>query len=323
MRADRLVAILMLLQTRGRVTAAEVAGELEVSERTARRDLEALGVAGLPIYSQQGRNGGWELIGGARTDLSGLTADEARALFLVAGPSSSATPEVRAALRKLVRALPEPFRADAQAAASAVLVDPIAWGRGHQARPEPPHLEALQRAVIEGVQVVVGYVARDRAVSTRVVHPLGLASKGSSWYLVGDTEAGQRTFRVDRVTSCQPTGDPVVRPDGFDLAAAWRMIVSEMTERRIVVWARGTARPDVVGPLRGMFGPQLHIGPADEHGRVEVEIGGQSALDLAWNLAGFGDALAITAPSELRTQLARIGAELLATYDTAGESHTG
>ena len=116
MRADRLVAVLMLLQTRGQITAAEVADELEVSERTARRDLEALSMAGVPVYSRQGRNGGWQLVGGARTDLSGLNAAEARALFLVAGPSSSATPELKAALRKLVRALPETFRSDAEAA---------------------------------------------------------------------------------------------------------------------------------------------------------------------------------------------------------------
>src|SRR5438046_2818694 len=127
MRADRLVAILMLLQTRGQVTAADVATELEISERTARRDLEALGMAGLPIYSRQGRNGGWQLAGGGRTDLSGLTAAEARALFLVAGPSSSATPDVKAALRKLVRALPEPLRAGAEAASIAVVVDPADW----------------------------------------------------------------------------------------------------------------------------------------------------------------------------------------------------
>ena len=126
-RADRLVAILLLLQARGQVTAAEVAAELEVSERTARRDLEALGMAGVPIYSVQGRNGGWRLAGGGRTDLSGLTEPEARALFLVAGPSSSATPEVKAALRKLVRALPESFRSQAEAASSAVVVDPVDW----------------------------------------------------------------------------------------------------------------------------------------------------------------------------------------------------
>src|SRR6185503_4884863 len=136
-RADRLVAILLLLQARGQVTAAEVAAEREVSERTARRDLEALGMAGLPIYSTQGRNGGWRLAGGGRTDLSGLTAAEAQALFMVAGPAS-ATPEVKAALRKLVRALPEPLRTRAQAASSAVLVDPSGWDGPAPIRRAPP-----------------------------------------------------------------------------------------------------------------------------------------------------------------------------------------
>src|ERR1700737_3110891 len=117
MRADRLVATLLFLQSRGRVTAEEVAEELEVSTRTARRDLEALAQAGIPVYSQPGRGGGWSLVGGARTDLSGLTAAEARALFLVAGPAA-ATPALKAALRKLVHALPETFRADAEAAAA-------------------------------------------------------------------------------------------------------------------------------------------------------------------------------------------------------------
>src|SRR6478609_522197 len=127
-RADRLMAILLLLQQREQVTAAEVARELEVSERTARRDLDALAMAGVPIYSVQGRGGGWRLLGGARTDLSGLTANEARALFLVAGPASTATPNVKAALRKLVRALPEPFRVHAEAASTAIVSDPLGWG---------------------------------------------------------------------------------------------------------------------------------------------------------------------------------------------------
>jgi predicted DNA-binding transcriptional regulator YafY len=114
MRADRLVAILLFLQARGRVTAAELARELEVSVATARRDLEALSTAGIPVYPQPGRGGGWALVGGARTDLSGLTAPEARALFLLAGPAVAAAPEAKSALRKLVRALPDPFRADAR-----------------------------------------------------------------------------------------------------------------------------------------------------------------------------------------------------------------
>src|SRR3954447_3444032 len=107
MRADRLVAALLLMQSRGRVTAAEVATELEVSVATARRDLEALSAAGIPVYPQAGRGGGWTLLGGARTNLSGLTSAEAQALFLLVGPSAAIVPEARSALRKLVRALPD------------------------------------------------------------------------------------------------------------------------------------------------------------------------------------------------------------------------
>src|SRR5260370_27826345 len=110
MRADRLVVVLMLRQTRGQVTAGEVAAELEISERTARRDLDALAMAGLPVYSQPGRNGGWQLLGGARTDLSGLNAAEARALFLVAGPAP-APPPLEAAPRQPLRPPPEALRA--------------------------------------------------------------------------------------------------------------------------------------------------------------------------------------------------------------------
>ena len=197
MRADRLVATLLILQARGRVTAAELAVELEVSERTARRDLGALAMAGMPVYSPAGRNGGWSLVGGARTDLSGLTAAEARALFLVAGPSSAVTPAAKAALRKLVQALPETFRAEAEAAASAVVLDPARWGATTAARPR--HLDVLQQAVVDGVQVRLGYADRERNETERTVHPLGLVAKSSVWYLVADTDAGLRTFRVGRV----------------------------------------------------------------------------------------------------------------------------
>src|SRR5581483_931471 len=171
-RADRLVAALLVLQARGRVTAADLARELEISERTARRDLEALQMAGVPIYSQAGRGGGWSLVGGAKTDLSGLRAPEVRALFLLAGPSSDVSADVKVALRKLVRALPETFRAQAQAAANAVVLDPSTWDH---APPRPPeHLATLQHAAVEGVQVRITYEGRSAPASERVVHPLGL-----------------------------------------------------------------------------------------------------------------------------------------------------
>ncbi len=316
MRADRLVAILLLLQARTQVTAAEVAAELEVSERTARRDLDALSMAGVPVYSRQGRNGGWQLVGGAKTDLSGLTAAEARALFLVAGTASS-TPEVKTALRKLVRALPETFRTDAEAASNAVVVDPTAWGRSRRAQPTPQHLDALQGAVVDGEQITLGYATPNKAPSTRVVHPLGLATKGPVWYLVADTEAGLRTFRVDRVTSTEPTGEPVVRPEGFDLAEAWRLITDTVDAN----WhgsaeARGAATPETVPVLRMVFGTRVRIGPTRADGRVDVEIGGAHDRALAGELAGFGSGLEVLEPPAIRALLAQIATELTATYVT-------
>jgi predicted DNA-binding transcriptional regulator YafY len=313
MRADRLVATLLFLQARGRVTALRLASELEVSERTARRDLEALAMAGVPVYSQPGRGGGWSLVGGARTDLSGLTAAEARTLFLVAGPSA-ATPEVKAALRKLVRALPETFRADAEAAASAIVLDPTDWDRARI--PSPTHLDVLQNAVIAGVQVRLGYAGRDRVERERTVHPLGLVSKGTVWYLIGNTDAGLRTFRVSRVRSVEVTEQPVVRPDRFDLTEAWQSMLATLDERRLPFKAVVLVDAEVVAVLRYVFGTRLAVNPGPNAGsrRMEVEVRGPSAEIVAAELAGFGDRLEVIGPEEVRTQLARIGAELVQNY---------
>jgi predicted DNA-binding transcriptional regulator YafY len=310
-RADRLVATLLFLQTRGRVTAAEVAEELEISERTARRDLEALAMAGIPVYSQQGRGGGWSLVGGARTDLTGLSASEARALFLVAGPSSVATPELKAALRKLVRALPEPLRRSAEAASSAVLVDPSSWGE--HAAPAPPFLADLQHAVVEGEQVVLAYEDRQHNATERVVHPLGLIAKGGVWYLVADTANGMRTFRVNRVRAVQPTGEPVVRPDGFDLVETWNAIAAEVDQRRAPYRVRARVRRERLWYLWGSFGNRLHVvGDADAD-TVEVELRSVGPDVLAAEIAGFGAAVEVAEP-EVRAALARIGAELTAAF---------
>jgi predicted DNA-binding transcriptional regulator YafY len=308
MRPDRLVAALLVLQARGRVTAAELAEELEISERTARRDLEGLALAGIPVYSQPGRGGGWELIGGARTDLSGLTADEARALFLIAGPSD-ASPEVRAALRKLVQALPSTFRQQAEAAASAVVLDAAGWDHGAPAAPD--HLDQLQRAVIEGVQVALDYRGRDGRASSRTVHPLGLVVKNNTWYLVGGTERGQRTFRVSRVQSLVLTDEPAVRPDDFDLAEAWRSIVTTVDAQRAPVRVQVRADATIVEVFRFMFGNRVEVGQDGPDGRIDVALRADSELMLARQLAGFGDRIEVVSPEILREHLADIGRGLL------------
>ena len=314
MRTDRLVAILLMLQRREQVTATEVAKELEVSERTARRDLDALAMSGIPVYSIQGRGGGWRLLGGARTDLSGLTASEARALFLVAGPASAATPAVKTALRKLVRALPEPFRAQAEAAASSLVLDPQQWGSTRIAQPPPRFLDDLQDAVIRGVQVRLGYVDRTGAETERTVHPLGIVAKGRSWYLIAHTETGRRTFRIDRVSSADPTDQPVHRPKDFDLAESWRKIADDVDRRRTPIEIHATCAPDGISLLRVAMGDDLEIGGSTTDGRITVVIRGPSEYGLAGHLAGLVEWLEITSPQGVRDHLAAIGNALTERY---------
>jgi len=314
MRIDRLVAVLLLLQRRGQVTAAEVAREMEVSERTARRDLEALMMAGVPVYSMQGRGGGWRLVGGARTDLSGLTASEARALFLAAGPASDATPAVKAALRKLVHALPEPFRVQAEVAASSLVVDPRQWGSSWVERRPPRYLDALQNAVISGVQVRLGYADREGSETERTVHPLGIVAKGPAWYLVANTEAGRRTFRIDRVSSVDPTGDPVHRPEDFDLAESWREIADEVDRKREPLQIQAVCTPDGISRLRMVLGDRLKVGGSTTDGRIEVMIRGYNEYALAGELAGLIEWLDVTGPPGVRDRLASIGNALVERY---------
>ncbi|MFE1231533.1 helix-turn-helix transcriptional regulator [Streptomyces sp. NPDC059442] len=310
MRADRLVAALLFLQTRGRVTAAEVAAELEVSERTARRDLEALATAGIPVYAQAGRGGGWALVGGARTDLSGLTESEIRALFLLAGPSAT-SPELRVVLRKLVRALPAPLREGAEAASRAGVDDGTDWS-GTEAG--EPRLPALQRAVVEGHRLRIGYARPGEEPRERTVHPLGVAAKAGVRYLVADTDAGLRTFRVSRIVSVVETGEPAVRPAGFDLAATWRTLAARMEDRMVAATVRGRAAPGTAAVLDRLLGGRLRYTGRDEDGWSAIEVDGPTPEVVAAQLAGLGARVEVLEPPEARAHLARLGAELARVY---------
>ncbi|MEM7338528.1 MAG: YafY family protein [Actinomycetota bacterium] len=316
MRADRLIAALLVLQARHRITAPELAAELEVSVRTARRDLEALAMAGVPVYSQAGRGGGWSLIGGARTDLSGLSAPEARALFLVAGPAAATTPELQAALRKLVQALPAPFRDQAAAASGAVRVDPAAWGQ--QIRPEStPFLEPLQEALLAQERVRLGYRRPEGDHSVREVDPYGLVAKAAIWYLVAGTDAGQRTFRVSRVRSVEPLGVAAQRPADFDLDQAWEQIRVGFARAVASTSAEADVAPWTLTILRRLPRTRLEeFGPVsgDRDGFVSVRLYASDDRQLAGLLAGFGASVRVTGPPEVRARLARIGTELTALY---------
>jgi predicted DNA-binding transcriptional regulator YafY len=313
MRADRLVAALLLMQSRGRVTAAELARELEVSVATARRDLEALSAAGIPVYPQPGRGGGWSLVGGARTDLSGLSAAEAQALFLLAGPAAAVSDQAKAALRKLVRALPLPFRAEAEAAASATMIDPARWG-GPLRQARPQLVDLLQAAVISRRKVRLTYTSGARRPSERLIDPWGLVAKDETWYLIAGTERGQRTFRVDRIVQAEQTSQPASRPDSFTLASAWEQVVNDVEQRRSRTWATVLIEPRFVPVLRDHFGRHCHLESHLGDGRAQVRVAAPTPLDIARNLAGWGAMVEVIGPQTVRTELNRIGTELAGLY---------
>jgi predicted DNA-binding transcriptional regulator YafY len=312
MRADRLVTVLLLMQARGRVTAAELAEELEVSVATARRDLEALSAAGVPVYPQPGRGGGWSLVGGARTDLSGLSATEAQALFLLAGPAAAVSDKAKAALRKLVRALPQTFRADAEAAARATMIDPTRWGERDRHRPEL--VDLLQAAVVRRRRVRLTYTNSARERTERLVDPWGLVDKDDIWYMIAGTEQGQRTFRVDRIVAAEPTDQHAERPEGFTLATAWQQVVGEVEQRRSRTWATVLVEARFVPVLRTQFGQHCHTDGELDEGRTRVRLAAPTPLDIARHLAGWGALIEVVEPRSVRAELARIGAELAARY---------
>ncbi|MFC6157502.1 helix-turn-helix transcriptional regulator [Kribbella jiaozuonensis] len=311
MRADRLVAALLLMQARGRVTAADVAQELEISVATARRDLEALSTAGIPVYPQPGRNGGWQLVGGARTDLSGLTATEAQALFLLVGPAASIAPEAKAALRKLVRALPDTFREHAQAAAEAVVIDPARWGAHVKERPEL--VSSLQDAVVRRNRVRLVYSGRGHEPSERIVDPLGLVDKDDVWYLIAWTDRGQRTFRIDRVVAAQTTDETFERPDGFDLSTAWGDIVERMEERRSGLTATVLMDQRHVWVMQDRLGRNCTVDGTDGE-RVRLKITAPTPPMIAQELAGWGGSIEVLDPPSVQAELARLGRELTDRY---------
>lgn len=312
MRADRLIAALLLLQGRGRVTARELAEELEVSVGTARRDLEALAMAGIPVYPQPGRHGGWSLIGGARTDLSGLTASEAQALFLLAGPAAAVSDDAKAALRKLVRALPHTFRSEAAAAAGSTIIDSARWGERERER--PPLVQLMQRAIVHRRKVWLVYSSPTRQLSERIIAPWGLVDKDETWYLIAGTDRGRRTFRVDRIVEAEESDQRFERPDDFELATAWDEVVGEMEERRSATWAAVLIASELVPVLRAHFGRHCRVEEELDDGRSLVRVGAPTPLDIARQLAGWGSAVEVLEPAEVRGELHRIGVELATSY---------
>jgi predicted DNA-binding transcriptional regulator YafY len=324
MKSGRLLEMLLLLQARGQVTAAELAERLEVSTRTVYRDAEALSSAGVPIYTERGRAGGIRLLPGYRTDVTGLTHDEARALFVLttggAQEDLGLGTAARSAVLKVMRAVPEPFRPAATATSQRILVDPAGWMRP----PDPVgHLGALQAAVFTDRRLRLRYRSSgQRGASERVVDPYGLVCKAGIWYLVADQDGEPRLFRVSRVVSAVADEAPVRRRDGVSLAELWALLRREVEDRpaplEVVVRVRREwldlfgrmSAAHLAGPLPAAIG---------EWTEVRLRYPGVMA---ARPLLSFGANVEVVSPASVRADLASVAAEVVALYSKTLYSKT-
>lgn len=308
MRATRLVSLLLLLQTRGQLTAAEISGTLDVSIRTVHRDVESLTAAGVPVEAVRGPAGGYRLAGGYRTRLTGLTGDEAEALFAAGIPGPAAElglgGELAAARLKLLAALPHELQERATRASRLFHLDTRGWFR---AEDTVPHLPALASAVWSGCRVRLRYREGGRVVQ-RTVDPLGLVLKGGAWYLVAHRAVGMRVYRVSRIASVRALDAELRRPPGFELRRFWDEWSRDFEQR--------LARVEVTIRLHADIRRFLPGEPAiDEEGRTVVAF---SHLGDAYReLLRFGSQVEVLQPLELRERLAATGREVAALYAAA------
>lgn len=322
MRGDRLLSILLLLQVHERLTARDLAGRLEVSERTIHRDMAVLSAAGVPVTAARGGGGGWSLLGDYRTDLTGLTAAEAQALFLAAPGRLLADLGLRqaseAALIKLLAALPALARRDAEYVRQRIYVDPTGW---RQTTGAAPCLSVLQEALWRERRLALTYGRSDGSVVERLVDPLGLVAKGSAWYLVAavDGDGDVRSYRVSRVRHACITEQPCVRPLDFDLAAYWDQAAANLT--RNLPWYPVSVRVDPAILPRMRAGERYvrveSVGAPDAEGWLPVSLQCQGDEEACAYVLGFGAQIEALEPRSLREQVLARARAVVAFYTDA------
>ncbi|HET8643670.1 MAG TPA: YafY family protein [Pseudonocardiaceae bacterium] len=323
MRASRLVSMLLLLQTRGRMTATELALELDVSVRTVYRDVESLSAAGVPVYADRGPAGGYQLLDGYRTRLTGLTSEEAESLFLAGVPGPAAAlglgTVLAAAQLKLMAALPPELRSRAERIRERFHLDAPGWF--HDGDP-PRHLAEVAAAVWNQRRVQVSYRRWNNSEVERTLEPLGVVLKAGVWYVVANVPAGEepRTYRASRVLAVRTLDDRFERPAGFELAAYWQAWTQRL--QRVLFHGEATVRfaPRAVelsfllGPVVGRVIRAAAERP-DPDGWVTAVIPIESVEHALHDLLRFGPDAEVLEPRQLRARIAGAARGLVRLYD--------
>jgi predicted DNA-binding transcriptional regulator YafY len=317
MRADRLLSILLLLQIHRRLTARELAERLEVSERTILRDMDALGAAGIPVTAERGAGGGWSLIEGYRTELTGLNEAEAQALVVPGPPRLLADLKLdraaEGALLKLLAALPAMVRVRADEARRKIHVDVTGWSSSPEA---VPCFQAVQDAVWNERRLDITY-ERIGSCLERRVDPLGLVAKGSVWYLAAAVDGEVRSYRVSRISSARIVDEPCVRPREFDLAVWWERSSAEFKATVPRYFATFRAHPEVLYQLyyAGRFSRVERTGEVDGEGWTKVEMRFQFEEEAAGIALSFGPRLEVIDPPDLRDRVVELARSVVAFYE--------
>ncbi|MBB4907908.1 helix-turn-helix transcriptional regulator [Actinophytocola algeriensis] len=323
MRADRLVSLVLLLRRHGRLSAATLARELEVSTRTVLRDIEALSSAGVPVYAERGRHGGFALLPGFQTELTGLNHDEALAL-LVAGSRRGAQvfglgSALASAMLKVVDALPEGNRAIAAGAARRLLIDPETdlLARRVVAEEVPDAVVAeIRRAVFAGHKLRINYAARDQTPKWRTVDPIGLVTARGQSYLLATRSGADRTYRLARVLAAEELAEPAQRPDRVDLDRAWQERSTRFRtggdQVAVLVRVDPARRADLVGTALA-----VRTEETDADGWLRLEVTFQDARHAEWALWQLTTNAEALAPQWLRTSLHNRAATMATRYDVS------
>lgn len=323
MRADRLLSLMMLLQTRGRMTAQELAGALEVSVRTIYRDMEALGMAGVPVYADPGPGGGCALLDDYRTTLTGLREEEVRALFMLSVPSALSElgfgAELKTALLKLSAALPAARRHDEPWVRQRIHLD---WSGWTPVAEPAPYLQVIQRAVWEDRRLTLHYWLEGgayRAQVERQVEPVGLVAKAGAWHLVYGADGSLHVASVGGLTGVEMHDERFARPADFDLAGFWqRWCVEAGRQRRhyavsMRISSQGASELSAQGG--GEVREQIAAaGPSDAHGWRTLTLVFDSLVDARRQLLGFGAAVEVLAPEPLRLSLLDFAQQIVRRY---------